>query len=272
VSEPTWRHQWGQLATAALLGTDRRPAPAPPPGPLADAVERLAPADDAESVLVQVALVAAARRGGVRPGQPAPELARCPDDPRPPCPPAAARRLPELVEHWPSLVDEWLDVVAARGYRLPPALAVTLWRRHRGDARRALVERAAGPVVEWITELFPAELGRGRTRRTPVPVEPPPLPADLAVLVALPAADAAAALAHGLATGRFGVRLRASLVQLVGALPAASLSAVADALGRAGTNPATLGLALSLADLARTRAAMLAELAATPPIADQEPA
>ena len=270
MSPPTWRHHWGQLATAALLGTDRRPAPAPLPGPLADAVDRLAPADDAASVLVQVALVAAGRRGGVRPGPPAAELMRCADDPRPPCPPAAARRLPELVEHWPSLVDEWLDVVAARGYRLPPALAVTLLRRHRADARRALVERAAGPVAEWVTELFPAELGRGRSRLAPAPVEPPPLPADLAALVALPAADTAAVLGHGLATGRFGVRLRASLVQLVGALPAESLPVVADALARAGTNPATLGLALSLADLAQTRAAMLAELAATPPTPDQE--
>ena len=262
-SPPTWQEHWGLLATAALLGTDRRPAPAPPPGALADAIDRLAPADDAESVLTQVALLTAARRGGVRPGPAVGLLAPCPGDPRPSCPAAAARRLPSLVEHWPSLVDEWLDLVVTHGYRLPPALAVTLLRRHRADARRALVEQAAGPVVSWVAELFPAELGAARPRRAPhVPPEPPPLPGDLAAFVSLPPGDAAAALAHGLVTARFGARLRASLVQLVSALPVASLPAVADALERSGTNPATLGLALSLADLARTRAAMIAELGA----------
>ena len=259
---PTWQQHWGQLATAALLGTDRRPAPAAPPGALADAVDRLAPADDAEAVLAQVALLTAAKRGGVRPGPAVAALAPCPDDARPSCPAAAARRLPALVEHWPSLVDEWLDLVVARGYRLPPALAVALLRRHRADARRALVERAAGPVAAWVTDLFPAELGGARARRTPAaPPEPPPLPADLAALLSLAPDEVAAALAHGLATARFGVRLRASLVQLVSALPVASLPAVAATLERAGTNPATLGLALSLGDLARTRAAMVLELA-----------
>lgn len=264
MSDPSWQEHWSELATAALLGTDRRPAPAPLPGPLADAVARLAPLDDAESVLTQVALVAAGRRAGVRPAAPVAELAPCAADPRPPCPPAAARRLGELVEHWPSLVDEWLDVVVAQGYRLPPALAVTLLARHRADGRRALVVRAAGPVADWVAGLFPAELGPPRSPSRAAASEPVPLPADLAELLARPAPEVAERLAHGLVTGRLGVRLRPALVQLVGALAAPALPVVADALARAGTNPATMGLALSLADLARTRAAMLAELGAPP--------
>ena len=71
----TWADHWNHLATASLLGTDRRPAPEPPPGPLADAVAEAAPADDAESVLTQVALLVAARRAGVRPAPPVPVLA-----------------------------------------------------------------------------------------------------------------------------------------------------------------------------------------------------
>jgi hypothetical protein len=231
-------------------------------------VARLAPADDAESVLVQVALLAAARRAGLRPGEPVALLAPCPPDDRPPVPPAAAARLPDLVEHAPSLVDEWLDRVVAGGYRLPGPLAVTLLERHRADARRALVEQAAGPQAEWLAGLFPERFARPKARRPPAPMEPPPLPADLARLIDRPAAETATALAAGLASGQLGVRLRAPLAQLVGRLPADSLGPVAEALARAGTNPATLGLALALADLARTRAAMIAEL---PPVPDPSP-
>lgn len=255
----SWRDHWGRLATAALLGTDRRGAPEPPPGPLADAVARLAPADDAESVLAQVALLGAARRAGLRAAAPVAELAPCPPDDRPVCPPAAAARLPMLLEHAPTLVDEWLDRVDRAGYRLPPDLAATLLARHRADARRALVERATGPLAAWLTGLFPDTLAPPRGR-VPTPVEPPPLPADLAELVARPAPEIAAALAGGLADGRLGARLRAPLVQLVSRLRPSTLGPVAEALSRAGTNPATLGLALTLADLARTRAAMIAEL------------
>jgi hypothetical protein len=255
----SWRDHWGHLATAALLGTDRRRAPAPPPGPLADAVARLAPADDAESVLVQVALLSAARRAGLRPAEPVALLAPCPPDDRPPCPPAAAARLAELVEHWPSLVDEWLDRLIAGGYRLPPALAATLLARHRADARRPVVEEAAGPLAEWLTGLFPEAYGRPRSK-LPAPAERPPLPADLAELLARPAPEIAATLAAGLVSGRLGVRLRAPLVHLVSLLRPSALGSVAEALSRAGTNPSTLGLALSLADLARVRAAMIAEL------------
>ncbi len=255
----SWREHWGQLATVALLGTDRRPAPEPPPGPLADAVARLAPADDAESVLVQVALLSAARRAGFRPGEPVALLAPCPPDDRPPCPPAAAARLPELVEHWPSLVDEWLDRLIVGGYRLPPALAATLLARHRADARRPVVEQAAGPLAEWLTGLFPDTYGRPRSK-LPAPTERPPLPADLADLLTRPAPEIAAALAGGVVDGHLGARLRAPLVQLVSLLRPSALGPVAEALARSGTNPSTLGLALSLADLARVRATMIAEL------------
>ena len=269
----TWAEHWNRLATASLLGTDRRPSPTPPLGPLADAVAQVAPLDDAESVLTQVVLLVAARRAGVQPGPPAPALAPAAPDDRRLCPPAAARRLPELATHFPSLVDEWLDRIVAAGYRLPPDIVVTLLGRHRDDARRRLVEDAAGPLAPWLAGHFPRSFARGRRGLAARP-EPPPLPADLAGLVDQPAEAVADALAEGLATGRYGPRLRASLVQLVGLLPPSSLPVVAEALSRAGTNAATLGLTLSLGDLARTRSAMITELAApiteppTPPTED----
>lgn len=266
----SWRDHWGRLATAALLGTDRRGAPAPPPGPLADAVARLAPADDAESVLVQVALLGAARRAGMRPAPPVATLAPCPDDDRPLVPAAAAARLPDLFQHAPSLVDEWLDRVDRAGYRLPPELTATLLARYRADARREVVVRAAGPLADWLAGLFPTTYAAPRGR-LPAPVEPPPLPTDFAALIPLPADEIAATLAEGLSGGHLGVRLKAPLVQLISRLRPSALPPVAEALSRAGTNPATLGLALTLADLARTRAAMIAELAGQPAPAPTDP-
>ena len=287
VPSPTLADQWAALASAALLGTDRRPAPVPLPGPLADLVGASRPADDAESVLVQVAALAAARRAGLRPASAALPLASCPDDDRPLCPPAAARRLDELIGAWPELVDEWLTRLAAAGFRLRPQHVVALAIRHRTDApRRILIDEAAGPLAPWLAGLFPAQLGsaaRSRTRpvapsntaasstaasntavsNTAAVDEPFPLPPDLAPLVGAAPSIVIGTLVDGLSRGRFANRHRAVLVHLVRRLDPPVLAPLAEALSRAGTNASTLGLTMSLADLARRRAAMIAEL--TPP-------
>jgi len=276
----TLADHWAALASAALLGTDRRPAPTPPPGALADLVGASRPADDAESVLVQVAALAAARRAGLRPAPAAPRLASCPDDDRPLCPPAAGRRLDELIEAWPELVDEWLTRLAAAGFRLRPQHVVALAIRHRTDvARRALIDQAAGPLAPWLAGLFPTQFaGAARSRARPVAPsnaapsstappstaaavdEPFPLPPDLAPLVGAAPADVIGTLVDGLSRGRLANRHRPVLVHLVRRLDPAILAPLAEALSRAGTNPSTLGLTMSLADMARTRAAMITEL------------
>ena len=257
---------WTELATVALLGTDRRAVPAAPAGPVADLVAALQPGDDAERVLVQVAALAAARRGGVRPAPALPALEPCPPDDRPECPPAAARRLDELLEVWPELVDEWLERVLAGGYRLSPVTAVALLTKYRTDAaRRPRIDAAAGPLVGWLASLFPAQFAA--SRRPAASVNPPittedafPLPPDLAPLVTAPATTVVAVLADGLTAGRLVNRHRPVLVHLIRRLPVEVLAPLADGLSRAASNPSTLGLAMSMADLARTRAALIVEL------------
>ena len=58
-------------------------------------------------------------------------------------------------------------------------------------------------------------------------------------------------------------------MQFVGALPVEALPPIADRLLRAGSNPDTMGLALTLADLARTRLDLRAELARPNPPPDR---
>ena len=139
----TLAEHWGALASVGLLGTDRRPAPEPPPGALRDLLQADPPADHAESVLAQVAAVAAARRAGVRPAPPLASPEPCPPDERPLCPPAALRRLFELLDTEPVLLDEWLALAAAGGFRVAPDAAVALLARYRHDPRVATSSSAS---------------------------------------------------------------------------------------------------------------------------------
>ena len=66
---------WHELVTAALLGTDRRDPPDPPPGPLADAVADCAAPTPSGRMLADVAACTAVRRAGLRPHPPATPLA-----------------------------------------------------------------------------------------------------------------------------------------------------------------------------------------------------
>ena len=127
----------------ALLGTDRRDPPEPPPGPLADVVA---------DAVAPTAVGAHARPPSAPASPPAgPACCRCrrrrrwrrpSADDRPMLPPAAARRWRTIVAEWPVLEDEWLHVVERRGWRLPPDVLVGLLRRHRTDAARRARVRA----------------------------------------------------------------------------------------------------------------------------------
>ena len=86
------------------------------------------------------------------------------------------------------------------------------------------------------------------------------LPPDLAPLIQFDGIALAEALAEGMRAGAFGVRHRPGLIELLLHVPPEHLVPVADALERAATNPETMGLAISLADLARTRLGMIEEL------------
>ncbi len=255
---------WSGLATTALLGSGRRPVPDAPTGAVADLVTDRTGVDPAESVLDQVALLAAARRAGLRPNPAVPLLVPCPVDPRPVCPPAAVRRLPQLLAEWPHLVDEWARCVGLGGWSLPPEVVVALLARFRGDPdRRAAIAGLAGEMTTWLAELFPHELAPSRpSARAAGVVAPPdvPIPEDIARLGTLAPAELAATLAGALQRGRFTNRHRASLVRFVSAVPVDHLGPLVEALARSATNPDTMGLTFTLGDLAKTRLDLIREL------------
>jgi hypothetical protein len=256
-----WADTWAGLLGAAVLGTDRRPLPEPPEGLLPDALVQRA-GDDATRLLDRAAALTAARRAGCTPDPAPPPLPLCPDDDRPPCPPVAARRLAELLEAWPMLVEEWLLALGDAGCRLPPEHAVALLERFRADpARRALVERAAGPLAAWLVERFPRRLA---ARRPPAGTTIGPgtsgpggpavaeLPGDLAALLDRSPEELADVIVRGLAEGRFVARHRPVLATFVCHLARPALVVLAAALEQQADPRAAL-LAGDLAALARTR-------------------
>ncbi|MEW2291848.1 DUF5691 domain-containing protein [Streptomyces sp. NPDC006743] len=151
---------WEELVTTALLGTDRRRPPAGVPG-------RDAPV----ALLDAAAALTVSRRAGLLPA-PAGERPRpAPADPRPVVPPAAARRLtqlladrsgtagggrrgtaPDLME----LLPQWLAAANARGYAAPAHALPALLDAARGrtDLRPAALA-FAGPRALWLARLNP---------------------------------------------------------------------------------------------------------------------
>ena len=261
----TLTEHWHDLVTVALLGTDRRDPPDPPPGVFADVVaDAVAPTPSAR-MLTAVGACVAARRAGLRPRPPAPALVRPAADERALLPASAARRWWRSIPAWPVLEDEWLAVTERGGWRLPPDVLVGLLRRHRTDAaRRARVVRMGGPVVPWLLELQP-HLRSSVTRREPPGIDDPlpglAVPPELVGLLDAGADVVVPAVLEGLRAGVYDHTHRAVLVNVVARMRIHALAPLAAALRAPDDVPHTVaGLCHSLADLAATRAHMLAEL------------
>ncbi|MGA5063003.1 DUF5691 domain-containing protein [Streptomyces exfoliatus] len=153
---------WEELVTSALLGTDRRP-----PAGLAGT----AAGDLPGALLDAAALHTVRRRAGLRPGPAAPPPDPAPEDPRRPLPPAARRRLDQLLagRAAPSpagrrgaapdlaeLLPQWLALANERGYKAPAAGLPALLdaARARTDLRPQAL-RLAGPRGLWLARLNP---------------------------------------------------------------------------------------------------------------------
>ncbi|MDO0926140.1 DUF5691 domain-containing protein [Streptomyces sp. TG1A-8] len=150
---------WEDLVTTALLGTDRRPPAGAGPG-------RRAPV----ALLDAAAVEAVRRRAGLRPAPAARRPEPAPEDPRPPLPAAAARRLATLLADRPGggggrrgsapdlveLLPQWLAAANARGYAAPPQALPALLDAARGrtDLRPAALA-FAGPRALWLARLNP---------------------------------------------------------------------------------------------------------------------
>ncbi|MFC8453684.1 DUF5691 domain-containing protein [Kitasatospora sp. NPDC057223] len=160
---------WEELQTAALLGTDRRPLPAPAGSPAqvaaAAAVDRT---DPATALLELAALAAVRRRAGAlpveRPAGAGPADGAAPPDTRPELPAAAARRLAILLAgrtggaggtlaNLTELLPQWLATAVAHGYRPPAALVPALLdgARARSELRGDVVA-LTGPLGRWLAE------------------------------------------------------------------------------------------------------------------------
>ncbi len=153
---------WEELVTSALLGTDRRP-----PAGLAGTAAGELPG----TLLDAAALHTVRRRAGLRPGPAAPPPEPAPADPRRPLPPAARRRLDQLLagRAAPSpagrrgaapdlaeLLPQWLALANERGYKAPAAGLPALLdaARARTDLRPQAL-RLAGPRGLWLARLNP---------------------------------------------------------------------------------------------------------------------
>jgi hypothetical protein len=148
--------------------------------------------------------------------------------------------------------------------RPPPDVVVGLLIRHRTDATRlARAAIAAGPVARWVTEHVPELTPRTSARVDADTVMSLPLlavPPELAELLTADAHTFASALGSAFNSGRFGAAHRAVLVNLLARCRPEVLDAAAAALAAVDPMWPSAGLALSLADLARTRRRMLEEL------------
>jgi hypothetical protein len=79
-----------------------------------------------------------------------------------------------------------------------------------------------------------------------------------------PPKQAAHTIAGGLSSGVFGLSHRAVLINVVARINPVSLPALGEAIGHIDPSQPTIGLAFALADLARLRHHMLAELETSP--------
>lgn len=136
------RAWWDDVSTCALVGTGRRPVPAPPPALLAaveaDEPRRPSAANDPgptathvhpETRLLDQIALGSAWLGGTVPSMSPEPLDPAPEDTRPLAPPMALQIL-ELVliealaapAATPALVGDWAEAAAVHGVRVPPRL------------------------------------------------------------------------------------------------------------------------------------------------------
>lgn len=250
---------WRELVTAALLGTDRREPPDPPPGGISDLVDDTVRTDPASRMLAIVGAVAAARRAAFIPLPVADPFQPPEADARLICPPGAAATWRTVIADWSVLEDEWMLSVIQRGFRLPPDVLVELLLRHRSDVvRRARVALAGGPLTAWLIGHVPELQGIGSRAAGAALVASLPdlaIPPELAALVDADAHTFVERIMSGFRAGEFGPAHRAVLVNLFARCRPAVLLDVADELTKFG-----YGQALACADLARLRHRMLTEL------------
>ncbi len=248
--------EWSTLVTTAVLGTDRRPLPAPPPGWAA-----LTAGDDvAVELLDRAAAVATARRCGVRPDDPPLRIEHAPGDDRPACSTAAGHLLSRMLSGVHDiLLPEWISLCQAAGFQPPPHLIPALLLRGRRHPPFDVAARdLIGPRAHWLAEAMP-ELGV-RPLAPTGSVErylPPPAPPDSGAVVS--------ALIQTFLDRSATWAAAAQLRTVVAAVDPAWLRALVLELNRAPFNPVTERTRVDLLGVAQMRHEMIASLAPPSP-------
>ncbi len=157
---------WSDLVSTALVGTDRRPVPEPPPGSALSSVEpnAVAPAD---RLLDRAAAVTLARRAGHQPQRDVTLPPPAPAETVPTVPPMAAARLDLLLREQPrgqqsqqqraTLISEWLGLAAHHHLVVPGRLLPLLLDEARTRQQwRPLVAATGGARATWLAGQNPA--------------------------------------------------------------------------------------------------------------------
>ncbi len=150
---------WADLATIALLGTERRALALPAPaGPLGQALAQIDQADQPGALLGAAALLAAYQQAARSPAKATASAAEpCEPEQLLPCPPAALQHLWAIVNGAQrALLPEWLAALSARGLRVPHALLPDLLElgRSQPELRGAIVP-ALGRRGAWLAAQNP---------------------------------------------------------------------------------------------------------------------
>jgi hypothetical protein len=274
---PSLGGYWQELVTTALLGTDRRPLPTAPVGPLRELADdwSVSGASPSARLLDAVAACSVARRAGVRPGAPAALMQAAADDARPITEPAVTATWRRMMADWPVVDDEWQLLLIASGQRPAPDLLVAALARHRADAvRHARVVQAGGPAAQWLIDQRPH---LGCRAKQPAPgsaaeaalaaavatVPELPISPELVALHGRPAGEVAATLRDAFDSGTVATAHRGVLVNFVARTQPGALAFIATQLDQVNPAQPSIGLAFALADLARLRALVHAQLAHT---------
>lgn len=248
--------EWDGLVTAAVLGTDRRPLPAPGPG--WDVSTRSD--DPAVQLLDRAAAVATARRAGRRPAAAPPLVPAAPIDPRPVCPPAAAAALARmLVGQFDLLLGEWFALCESGAFQLPAHLLPALLARGRKQpALDVAVRRIAGDQARWLAEAMPELRLAAEPARLPPgtePLLPPGRPADSGAVVS--------AIIDTFADRSATWALAAQMRLVVAAIDPLWLPTLIRDLNHAPFHAATERTRVDLLGLAQFRSEIIAGMSAT---------
>jgi hypothetical protein len=143
---------WDDLVAAALLGTDRQPAPPPlPDGPCASVLGGVEGTVE-RRLLAAAGVLAVYGAAGRLPGTAPPPATVCDPEERPRCGPRAASRLRRLLRgEQRQLLPEWIEAADRAGLRAPEELLPELLGVARSTPEvRAVVEPVLGRRGRWL--------------------------------------------------------------------------------------------------------------------------